>query len=323
MAKRRGLEQKLAELEELRRDLSSGRAIEQLRDALASKTNSLVARAAQIAAELEIEELELDLVSAFERFMNNPAKSDPGCQAKQVIADALYSLDSAAEDVFLRGIRHVQMEPTWGGRADTAASLRGVCALGLVRMNYHHFMIELAQLLADPDKTARISAVRAIRYAGRDEGIPLLRFKILSGDAELEVMYECLSALLPLDPETSVPFVGNFLKGDDAALAEAAAMALGESRLAETFGVLAARWRGALDSGLRTSILQAIAMLHSDEAIEFLLSLIAKESPVIAATSIASLGVYRHDERLLRRVRLAAEGRDDIDLSQAIAETFG
>ena len=53
MAKRRGLEQKLAALEELRSNPSSDRAIEQLRQALASKTNSLAARAAQIAADLE------------------------------------------------------------------------------------------------------------------------------------------------------------------------------------------------------------------------------------------------------------------------------
>lgn len=323
MAKRRGLEEKLAALEELRRDPSSDRATEQLRKALASKTNSLAARAAQIAGDLEIENLELDLVLAFERFMTNPAKTDPGCQAKHAIVDALYSIDSAVEDVFLRGIHHVQMEATWGGKADTAAGLRGACALGLVRMNHHQVMIELAQLLADPDRTARVSAVRAIRYAGQPEGVPLLRFKVLSGDEELEVVYECLSALLQLAPETSLPFVGDFLQGDDVALAEAAALALGESRLTETFGVLSAGWVGALDSGLRNSILQAIAMLRSDEAIDFLLSLIIEESPDVAEKAIAALGVYHHDERTLRRVQQATEARDDVDLSETFAETFG
>ena len=322
MDKRRGLEQKLAALAELRTDPSSERTVEQLRKALASKTSALVARAAGIAGDLEIADLEPDLELAFDRFMTNPAKGDPGCLAKRAIADALYSAGFAAEDVFLRGIRHVQMEPTWGGKEDTAASLRGACAMGLVHMNYRHVMIELAQLLADPDRSARISAVRAIRYAGQVEGVPLLRFKVLSGDEDLEVTYECMSALLALAPETSVPFVGNCLQGDNVALAEAAALALGESRLAETFGVLAGSWKEVLDSGLRSSILQAIAMLHSDEAIDFLLSLIVEGSPAVGANAIAALGVYRHDDRLLKRVQRAAEGREDTDLREIITKVF-
>ena len=322
MAKRRGLEQRLAALAELRTDPSSDLAIEQLRTALGSKTNSLAARAAQIAGDFEIMDLEMDLVLAFERFMANPTKTDPGCQAKHAIADALYSMGSAAENVFLRGIRHVQMEPAWGGKVDIAAGLRGACALGLVRMNYPEVMVELAQLLADADRTARISAVRAIRYTGQLEGVPLLRFKVLSGDEDLEVLCECFGALLQLAPETSLSFVGDFIQDDDVALAEAAALALGESRVRETFGVLSEGWVGALDPGLRNSILQAMAMLHSDEAIDFLLSLIIEESPVIAKKAIAALGVYRHDKRLFRRVRQAVEERNDVDLSGTIEKMF-
>ena len=32
----------------------------------------------------------------------------------------------------MRGLRHIQMEPVWGGQADSAATLRGTCALALI-----------------------------------------------------------------------------------------------------------------------------------------------------------------------------------------------
>lgn len=58
--------------------------------------------------------------------MTKPVETDPGCTAKLKAADALYCLEYSNEDLFLRGIRHVQ-EPIWDGSDDTAA-LRGTCA---------------------------------------------------------------------------------------------------------------------------------------------------------------------------------------------------
>jgi hypothetical protein len=80
----------------------------------------------------------------------NPVKSDPGCRAKVEIARALYELGEDPAAVFPRGVRHRQMEPVFGGREDTAAELRCVCALGLVRLQSPDALVELAELLADP-----------------------------------------------------------------------------------------------------------------------------------------------------------------------------
>ena len=48
---------------------------------------------------------------------------------------------------------------------DTAAELRGVCALGLVRMGYRDVLVELADLLMDPEAQARMMAARSLAHA--------------------------------------------------------------------------------------------------------------------------------------------------------------
>ena len=44
---------------------------------------------------------------------------------KVAIVEALNALGYEHTPTFLQGIRHVQMEPVYGGRVDTAAVLRG------------------------------------------------------------------------------------------------------------------------------------------------------------------------------------------------------
>src|SRR5512147_154480 len=136
MPKSRQIEDALAALNCLRDDPTSAAALTQLRKGLAGKSSHVAAKAAQIAGESEIGALVPDLVAAFERFMLNPVKSDPNCSAKAAIADALYRIGHDDEGVFLRGIRHRQMEPVYGGRIDTAIDLRAASALGLARMNH-------------------------------------------------------------------------------------------------------------------------------------------------------------------------------------------
>ena len=91
-------------------------------------------KAAALAGELRLTELLPDLVRAFDRFMTDPAKTDPQCWAKNAIVKALKDLNHDDPAVFLRGMEHVQMEPVWGDPpvADSAIALRGACALALV-----------------------------------------------------------------------------------------------------------------------------------------------------------------------------------------------
>ena len=83
-----------------------------------------MARAAEIVAEWELAPFELALIAAFDRFLPDAVRRDPTCAAKIAIAEALNRLESREAELFLRGVRHVQPEPVWGGREDTAARLR-------------------------------------------------------------------------------------------------------------------------------------------------------------------------------------------------------
>jgi HEAT repeat protein len=306
MGKSQRLEDRFAALDELRRDPTSRETLAALRKALMSKVNHVVGRAAEIAGQFQLLDLEPDLVEAFDRHMVNAQKIDPGCIAKRAIADALYRMESHQAEIFLQGIGHVQLESVWGGKEDTAAALRAVCALALVRINYPHVMLELAHLLADVEPEARIAAARAIGYAGLDAGVPLLRFKALTGDTHPQVLVECFTALLQLAPEPSLAFVAGFLQRDDRALQEAAAVALGESHLVQAFPFLETAWEDAFEPELRQMLVLAMALLRHDRALDFLISLVGKGG-TRGAEALSALEMYRDNERVWARVEAALE----------------
>jgi HEAT repeat protein len=322
MAKSHTLEDTLAALNRLRDDPTSNAALAQLRQVLNGKNSHAVAKAAQIAGESEIAALAPDLVAAFERFMVNPVKSDPNCRAKAAIADALYRIGHDDETLFLRGIRYRQMEPAYSGRVDTAIDLRAACAFGLVRMNYREVLVELADLLADPEARARAAAVQAIGYYGSDSAVPLLRLKVLSGDDDSSVISECLTALLRIAPASSLLFAARLLDAPEPATMEAAALALGGSRLPEAFDVLRQWWERSSDVALRRTALLAIAMLRRDQPLDFLLSVIKEANGPTAREAVAALAMYRHDDAVRQRVQDCVDRRKDVDLRAAFAAAF-
>lgn len=323
MARKDKLEAALQRLAEVARQPEAAGAEETLRDALAGKLPSAAARAAEIAGEMSCDGLIPDLVHAFQRFLQNPVKSDPGCLAKTAIAEALHQLDAREEAVYLAGARHVQMEPVYGGRQDTAAPLRGASARGLVRMNHPDALLVLAELLADPELPARIAAARTVAYHGGAAGLPLLRLKSLEGDREPEVVGECLLAMLRIAPDESTPFVERFLDGSDRVLAEAASLALGESRAPAALAALQAWWKRTTDADLSRSALLAIAMQRSDAAIAWLLDLIRREPGPVARDAIGAFEVYRSEEAMVKRVRKVALARDDVDLGRHVEDVLG
>lgn len=307
--KKNTLEDQLSVLHALRTAPITEDTVDQLRQALANHNSHVIATVAEIIGEAELADLEPDLVAAFAAFMHNPAKTDPGCRAKTAIANALRVCECPAENVFLQGVHHVQMEPVWGGQVDTAAPLRGACALGLVQMRSRHTLLELAHLLADPESDARIAAARALAYTGDLASVPLLRFKVLTGDAHAAVLYECFLALLKLDVETSLPFVAEYLKSDDPAIAESAALALGESRQEDAFAVLRDAWEETFDTELRRTLLLALATLRSEAALDYLLDIVRNEARVHADAALQALRMYQRDETLWRRVEKALAER--------------
>lgn len=311
MPKSRKLEELIEALRQIRPEPTSEAGLLTLRQAIGSRYGVAAAQAAQLVAEFTIEPLVPDLVAAFQRFMVKPQESDPGCRAKQAIADALYHLNYGEETLFLQGIRHIQKEPVWGGQVDTAPRLRGTCALGLVRMNYRSVLVELADLLADPESEARIGAARAIAYSANDAGVPLLRLRIQLGDTP-SVLSEYVLALLQLAPEASLPLVQDLLYGrqpqgqqGQVEVMEVIALALAESRLPAAFSLLRDWWQQTHQQELKKVGLLAIASLRQDDAFDFLLDLVRQGSKAQAQAALDALGLYQQDTLLWQRVKQA------------------
>lgn len=317
----KALEEKLARVSAVDAATAEGR--EELRRALADKANLVVARAAKRVGKERIAELAGELPGVFMRLMRGGTAADRGCMAKQEIAQAIDELGVDGEDaqsVLLAGVRHVQEEPTFGGVVDTAAVLRGACALGLVRMGYRDVMIVLADLLADPEAQTRIMAARAIAYAGQESGALLLRLRILSGDKDATVMAECFAAIVQLTPGKALPLLERFLGGADADLAQEAAMAIATSKREEAMGILRRHWEQ--DVLGRESLLVPLAMLRRPEAVEILLEVISSGPESLASAAAEAMGMYRADAAVSERVMALAKGRGPA-VQRAAAKAMG
>ena len=284
---------------------------------LLHKSNHVAAAAADTVGRLEVGTLAQPLADAFLEWMKNPAERDPRCDALTAIAKTLAALDHPAARVYLAGIRHVQMEGSFGPPVDTAAALRGICAQGLVRMSHPDALQECVKLLADPETAARAGAARAISESGQQAGVLLLRYKALIGDKEEEVTAECFAGLLRLAPAESLEFVASFLNSGSDEIAERAALALGESRLPAALPLLRAAWEAIVQATLRRTLLLAMAMLRQDEAVEFLLARLAEDGEKSALDALAALSLYSRDESVRTRIEEILEKRKSVALQRA------
>jgi len=306
MAGKQSFDRKLAEVQTLRDLGKCEETRKALRRALADKNNFYVSKAALLVGELGEQELIPELVAAFDRFLLDAVKTDPQCYAKNAVAQVLKDFEYEDPPLFLRGMRHRQMEPVYGGHQDTAATLRATCAHALVlcrSIGDLKILEALTDLLSDREHTARLEAARAMAALGRPEGALLLRLKIACGDARSEVVGHCMSALLALDAESGVPIVAKYLgDADDVDLPYEAAAALGESRQAAAFEALRERYEGLADPRFRKALLLSMGATLLPEAIEFLLSLVRADQGQRARDAIAALEPARYREEV--RVRL-------------------
>ena len=276
-----------------------------------------VAKAAKLIGEFRTVELIPDLVAAFQRLMTSPMKLDKGCAAVTEIVRALYAMDYESPDVYLKGVRHIQLEPAFQGPVDTAAQLRGESALGLVRTRHPDALFEVSRLLVDKEPRVRMDAARALGSVAGDAAELLLRLKVLTGDREPDVLEECFSGILESDTERSLTFVGGYVDDENQAIAEAAVIALGASRRPRAIDVLKEKWGRTARGSLRKTLLLAFATARQEPAIDFLLSLLAGEHPQIGVDVITALRIYRDDERVRNAVEDVVFRRDDQRLIDA------
>ncbi len=298
-------------------------AIDPLRKALKDRSNYLVSKAAALAGELRLTALIPDLLGAFDRFMVDPAKTDPQCWAKDAIVKALKDLNHDDPAVFLRGIEHVQMEAVWGKSVDTALTLRGACALALVAcsLDRQTILTRLVDLFAD-EKPVKIDVIVALGQCPGPDTTLLLRLKALLGDEEPEVVGDCFDVLLQISPADSVPFVARFLAARNPEVRIEAASALAASREPPAIAALKQCFTGPADPPLKIAILQSLAGSLQSAAAEFLLSVIEGSPLEYASIAVESLAASRFREEFRERVETSAHRRGIDALTAAFQAGF-
>ncbi|MAF08855.1 hypothetical protein CMK11_00235 [Candidatus Poribacteria bacterium] len=323
------------------------RCIPELHDMLGRRSAVLVARAARVVAELEATELAADLVATFDRFLDSSGKADDGCLAKVALAEAMDALRFDDTAPFLRGIRHTQMEWAYEGRItkeipgehmdpewtssekghmteiDTAPTLRARCAFALARLGGRDATFAITSLLTDPESEARVGAVAAMAHRGGSDAELLLRLKASSDDDEVDVTAECFVGLMRVAPERSTEFVAGFLHSADEDVARAAALALGEPSAPAAFAALRGyRNRTILAPDMEDTVLLAIALTRRDDAVEYLLGVVAQDTPQNAGRAVSAMRIYAHNAPIAERVRDAVAERAADPPSDAFREHF-
>lgn len=300
----RGFDEQLAALETLKGRELDADALNLIKKSLGHRNNFIVAKAARLAEDNLLADLLPDLLSAYDRFFTNAEKTDPQCWAKNALSRSLARLECRDKDVFLRGLRHHQMEPTFGGRSDTAGTLRSNCAHALIGCNgfdNQELLVILLDTLVDEDKTVRLETVRALAQLG-EIAVPVLRLRaMIRPPEEPEVLGQCFSALLAIERDAAISFVAGFLEpGDDPA--GEAAFALAETRTPAALAALLQRQKSVADEWFTGVLLSAIALTRLPEATDFLISLIEHEERQAPRAIEALTRIAAGDELLIRLV---------------------
>jgi hypothetical protein len=327
----RGFDKDLAEIEALSESFKAGAVpneatVAHLRKSLTHTNNFIVSKAAKLAAEAELVTLLPDIHTAFDRFFIDPAKSDPKCWAKEALAKALVKLGHRSKDAYLRGMRHHQMEASWGPPVDTAGALRGTCTHALVDcpgISDSDLLTALLEPLTDIDKTVRMEAARAMGNVGGVSASLLLRLRAMLGpapgnDGEAEAMGAVYSSLLSLEGAAAVALVAKALEDGDDTAAEAA-FALADARSPEALAALLARHSAGADAWFTSVLLSAIALSRLPEAMDYLIAVIergAREAP----EAIEAIARTAPSAELRARVEQAVEQADSMRLRQTFRQ---
>jgi hypothetical protein len=311
-------------LTEIRDDIRSDEGRRRLGVALRSRRSLVAARAARLIKEHGVEGFAAELTDVFTRFLDNPVKSDPTCQAKLAAIEALDFAESMEAEPFLRAAKHVQ----WEGASDTAAPLRARAILALARIGPRDFGLMAARLLSDGQPPVRQAALDALAHRGDEAGAALALYKLGVGDEDPLVTLAAMTTLLALAPAWGLDELSTALDGDAEAAEgaraerrELAAVALGQSRRDDALALLIDRLERCVSQEEREPILRGIGLHRSERALATLIDIVTDGRAGDAAAAIVALGARRYEPGVASRVRAAA-ARNDADLTAALASVF-
>lgn len=298
-------------------DAPDGQVVAELRKLLGEDNAFFIGEAAKLAKTRELRDLEKDLVAALRRLLTGKI-SDRGCIAKQNVLTALVTFDAHVPDVYLLGLHYIQWDHSFGPPEETGSVVRGLCAHALVRIDHPTAIFDVAPLLFDDKPEVRIAAAEALVATGDRTCAAVLHVRLLAGENKpdaLEALYRCL---LAIDCKRYLPIVAKGLANDE----EAAALALGGSRLPEALTILQDALRTALGE-LEGTILLSMALLRTEEATAYLMELVEEAHEGRAIKAIDALGLHRHDSRMAEKLALVVKNRKSKKLTTIFAEKFG
>lgn len=302
----RSFEKELAQLEAMNGRTPDAAGIERIRKALGNQNNYLVAKAARLAADHGLVTLLPEIRAAYDRFFIDPIESDPQCLAKNALVKTLVKLGVREASVYLRGLRHYQNEPVWGGLSDTAGELRATCTQALLNCpdlgNAELLSILLVPLL-DEDKSVRMEAARAIGQVGGVTAALLLKLRIMIRKEDPEILGACFSALLAMghdDKLGSIALVAEFLDDGEDSAAEAA-FALAETHEPAALAALIERRRKGADAWFGSVLDHAIVLTRLQAGMDFLLSVIEQDARQ-AASALEAISRLHNSPKVRSRV---------------------
>ncbi|MDJ0841516.1 MAG: hypothetical protein QNK37_33725 [Acidobacteriota bacterium] len=242
------------------------------------------------------------LAELFETHRRGGKETDPGCEIKQAIIDALARMESERAEIFLAAARCRQLESAYGPPEDTASELRGLAFGALVSLGYRDIHYLAVDLLMDKEADTRQLVVQAMGHLGSEAAEVLLRFKLLNGDPESGVIAECFASLMRINPDKSLDLAQAYLDDPDPELAESAALAIGESRHPKAFEVLRRYWDANHVPAKQDRLILPLALMRSRESQDFLLGLLEEGNKRHARSVFQALRIYRADENIRNRI---------------------
>ncbi len=332
MAKR-GVEEELEKLGRLREQPVTEATLAALRKALTDRVNLIAAKAGQIIGDLQMNPLLPDLLATFNRLFKNATETDPQCWGKNAIAKCLTGLEYDESAPFLRGYRFVQMESVWGGKTDTAVTLRSICTLALVQCRDLHRIEKMGHLvraMTDRHEAVRIDAIRALEQLGGEEASLLLRLKAGIGEKRASVTGQAIESLLRLEGSRALDFAGEFLKesepGDvrelpstEEEVVEEAALAFGTSRMPEAVDALTQAWQ----RDPKPVFLRAVSLSRHERAFDFLLNVVRSGRERDALAAIDALSLHRESTEVRSELETAIATRKSAVLGERFYVSFG
>lgn len=315
------IKQALQAVQDLRSQGVSDDTVTVLAEVIHKHPGIVVAQAAKLAAQWQVEALAPALETAFHRLSKDGQEDDPQCWGKVALVKALHALAWQGADVYVRGCKVVQLEPVYGGKEDSAAPVRSTSFRALVQLPTvatATVMTTLADLLADKSASVRAEAARSSVYCPVELTQPLLRLKIRTGDTDSRVVGTCFDALLVVAPtEETVDLVLEYTHSKDALQAEALA-ALASSAVPEAVTAVTESYPTLGDAQVKRVVLTSLSASPTEQAFDFLCHLLGF-APLPEATwaldalkpqlygdraeAVADRVQVRQDDELLRRLQ--------------------